>query len=138
MLIALADDLGEHVEPAASSRRSHLADAASASATGSMAPVTRIPIMASRAKPAEGGRYLNDLHHAAVDQPLNALAYRRLGEPDRLADRGVRAAAVLLELLDDRLGDVVEGTDVSVALAAHVAQGIADVARASERIRCTR
>ena len=51
----------------------------------------------------------DDLHHAAVDQPLDALADGGLGQPDDLADGGVRAAAVLLELLDDRLRDVVEG-----------------------------
>ena len=41
-------------------------------------------------------------------EPLHPLAHRGLGQPDDLADRGVRAPAVLLELLDDRLGDVVE------------------------------
>ena len=50
----------------------------------------------------------DDLHHAAVDQPLDALPDRGLGQADHLADGGVRAPTVLLELLDDRLGDVVE------------------------------
>ena len=40
----------------------------------------------------------DDLHDAGVDQPLHPLAHRRLGQPDRLADRGVRAAPVLLQL----------------------------------------
>ena len=68
-----------------------------------------MPTIACRAKPScerVGDR--DDLHHAAVDQPLDALADGGLGQPDDLADRGVRAPAVLLELLDDRLGDVVE------------------------------
>ena len=50
----------------------------------------------------------DDLHHAGVEQPLHPLADRRLGQPDRLADRRVRPPAVLLELLDDLLGHVVE------------------------------
>ena len=50
----------------------------------------------------------DDLHHALVEQLLDALAHGRLGEADGLADRGVRPAAVLLELLDDREGDGVE------------------------------
>ena len=50
----------------------------------------------------------DDLHDAAVGEPLHALADGGLGQPDDLADGGVRAAAVLLELLDDRLRDVVE------------------------------
>ena len=50
----------------------------------------------------------DDLHDAAVDQALHALAHRGLGQADHLADGGVRASAVLLQLLDDRLGDVVE------------------------------
>ncbi len=49
----------------------------------------------------------DDLHDAAVDELLHPLPHRRLGQPDRLADRGVRAPAVLLQLLDDRLGHVV-------------------------------
>ena len=50
----------------------------------------------------------DDLHHARTDQPLHPLPDGGLGEPDRLADGGVRPAAVLLELFDDRLGDVVQ------------------------------
>ena len=40
----------------------------------------------------------HDLHDAALDQPLHPLPHGGLGEPDDLADRGVRAPAVLLEL----------------------------------------
>jgi hypothetical protein len=50
----------------------------------------------------------DDLHHAAVEQTLYALPHSRLGQPDGLPDRGVRHPAVLLQLLDDALGDVVE------------------------------
>jgi hypothetical protein len=50
----------------------------------------------------------DDLHDARVDELLHALPHRGLGQPDRLADRRVRAAAVLLQLFDDRPGRVVE------------------------------
>src|SRR5262249_47598503 len=50
----------------------------------------------------------DDLHHAAVDEPLDTLPDSRLGEPHRLADRRIRAPAILLQLLDDQLGNVVE------------------------------
>ena len=50
----------------------------------------------------------DDLHHAALDQPLDALADGGLGQADDLADGGVGATAVLLELGDDLLGDAVE------------------------------
>jgi hypothetical protein len=50
----------------------------------------------------------DDLHHARVQQPLHPLAHGRLGQPHRAADRGVGPATVLLQLLDDPLGDVVE------------------------------
>ena len=43
-----------------------------------------------------------------VEEALHALAHRGLGEPDRLGDGGVGLPAVLLEQLDDPLGDVVE------------------------------
>ena len=72
--------------------------------------------MACRAKPTDervGDR--DDLHHAGVDEPLHALAHGRLGQPDGLADGGVRTATVLLQLLDDRLGDIVEHDPVAVA-----------------------
>ena len=50
----------------------------------------------------------DDLHDARLEQPLHPLAHRRLGQADGLADGRVRPPAVLLELLDDGLGDVVE------------------------------
>ncbi len=61
--------------------------------------------MAWRAKPSSkrvGHR--DDLHDAALDQPLDPLAHRGLRQPHRLADGGVRAAPVGLQLLDDGLG----------------------------------
>ncbi len=65
--------------------------------------------MACRGKPTWSGiGDGDDLHDAGVEQPLHALADGGLGQPDRLADGGVRPAAVLLQLLDDGLGDVVE------------------------------
>ena len=40
----------------------------------------------------------DDLHDAGVGEPLHALAHGGLREPDDLADRGVGATSVLLEL----------------------------------------
>src|SRR5205823_2539390 len=50
----------------------------------------------------------DDLHDAAVDQPLDPLPDRGLGQADRLADCRVGPPAVLLELLDDPFRGVVE------------------------------
>ena len=50
----------------------------------------------------------DDLHDAGVDHALHALAHGGLGQADRLADARIRPAAVLLQLLDDRLGEFVE------------------------------
>ena len=50
----------------------------------------------------------DDLHHAGIDHPLDALPDRGLGQPHGLPDAGIRPAAVLLEVLDDGLGQVVE------------------------------
>ena len=47
----------------------------------------------------------DDLHDAGVEQPLHPLAHGGLGQADGLADRGVGLPAVLLQLLDDRLGE---------------------------------
>jgi len=49
----------------------------------------------------------DDLHDAAVDQPLDPLAHRRLGQPDRLADRRVGPPPVRLQLLDGSPSSVV-------------------------------
>ena len=51
----------------------------------------------------------DDLHDAGLLQLLNPLAHGRLAEAHGLADLGVGAAPVLLELLDDRFRDRVEG-----------------------------
>src|SRR5580700_4395396 len=50
----------------------------------------------------------DDLHDPGLDQPLDPLPDRGLGEPDRLADGGVGAAAVFLELLDYLLRKMVQ------------------------------
>ena len=42
-----------------------------------------------------------------VDQLLHPLAHGGLGQADRVADAGVRAAAVLLQLLDDGLSELI-------------------------------
>ena len=110
VLVALADDLGEDVEGAGGDhdvvdlvelgeRVGHrLERAGHPDADHRLAREAELQRVGDR----------DDLHHAAVDEPLHPLADRGLGEADHLADRGVGAAAVLLELLDDRLGDVVE------------------------------
>jgi len=51
----------------------------------------------------------DDLHDSAVLEPLHPLPNRRLGQAHGLADGGVRATPVLLQLLDDRLGNIVKG-----------------------------
>ena len=58
----------------------------------------------------------DDLHDPRLDEPLHPLTHGRLGEADRLADGRVGPTAVLLQLLDDRLADVVEDdADGSIA-----------------------
>ena len=83
--------------------------AASASATGWTAAVDvdadhRLPAEAELERVGDG----HDLHDPGLGEPLDPLPHGGLGEPDGLADRGVGASAVLLQLLDDRLGHVVE------------------------------
>ena len=77
----------------------------------------------------------DDLHDAGVEQPLHALADGGLGQADGLADRGVRPPAVLLQLLDDRLRDVVEGDAVAAILARHGARSLPPGVRFGKRIR---
>src|SRR6185312_17078603 len=50
----------------------------------------------------------DDLDHPGLLEPGDPLADSGLGEAHRPRDRRVRAAAVVLELLDDRLAHVVE------------------------------
>ena len=111
LLVAGADHLAQHVVGAGGH---HHVDRpppwpTSASATGCDGAVDVDPdhrLAAEAELQRVGDR--DDLHDAGVGEPLHPLAHGGLGEPDRLADRGVGAAAVLLQLLDDRLGDVVE------------------------------
>jgi hypothetical protein len=68
-------------------------------------------------------RHGDDLDHATFDEPLRALPHRCFGEPHLTRDLGVRPAAVLLELLDDRLVGLVEddgraAPEDSIAIAA--------------------
>lgn len=87
----------------------------SASAMDSTSPSTLIPTIACRME-AHGERVRDgdDLHHALVEQLLDALAHGRLGEADGLADRGVRPTAVLLELLDDGEADGIQVRSAAV------------------------
>ncbi len=50
----------------------------------------------------------DDLHDSRVEQSLDPLAYRGLGQAHRGGHGRVGTSAVLLELLDDRFVDVVE------------------------------
>ena len=111
VVVALGDDLGQHVEGAGSDHDVvDLVERGERVGHRFQRPVHPDPDHGLAREPELqriGDR--DDLHHAAVDQPLDALADGGLGQPDHLADGGVRAPAVLLELLDDRLRDVVEG-----------------------------
>src|ERR1019366_5447932 len=71
------------------------------------------------------------------DQPLDPLAHCCLRQPDRLADRRVRAAPILLQLLDDLLGDVVKRHAVapSIPAARIVAQAPARHSQNSRLVR---
>ncbi len=50
----------------------------------------------------------DDLHDTGIHQTLHPLAHRRLREPDGLTDRGIGTTAVLLQLLDNGLGHLVQ------------------------------
>jgi len=61
------------------------------------------------AKPhLEGVGHRDDLHDAGVEQPLDPLPHGRLREADLLGNGRVRLPPILLKVLDDRLGDVIE------------------------------
>jgi hypothetical protein len=116
VLVALADHFGEQVEGAGGDH--HVVDLVH----GHELVGDRFEL-AHRLDPdhrlageaqLEGVGDRDDLHHAAVGEPLHPLPYGRLGQADHLADGGVGPAAVLLELLDNGLGDLVEV--VAVAL----------------------
>ena len=74
-----------------------------------MSPSTRMPSIAARGKPTcMGSVDGDDLDDAGLDEAGDPLADRGLREPDGASDGRVGAAAVLLELLDDGLGGVIE------------------------------
>src|SRR5215469_10247522 len=50
----------------------------------------------------------DDLHGASIDEPLDALPHGCLGKPNGLSDRRVGAPAILLELLDYLLRQVIK------------------------------
>src|ERR1700736_2957756 len=61
------------------------------------------------------------LHDAAIDQPLHTLAHRGLGQAHDLAAPSARAAGILLQRLDDPLGQVIEDHAGRIAGAAPAA-----------------
>ena len=61
----------------------------------------------------------HDLHDAGLDESLDPLTYGCFGEPDGLADGGVRPTPVFLQLLDDGFADVVEPDDDSAFTSDH-------------------
>ena len=111
MLVALADHLDEQVEGAGGDhdvvdlveRRELVGDRLEGAADPD-----RRSSPAGRSRARVGSVTATTCITPRVDQPLHALADGGLGQPDHLADRGVRASAVLLQLLDDGLGHVVE------------------------------
>ena len=113
MLVALTDHLGEQVEGAG--RDHHVVDLLHLrELVGDRLELThRLDPDHRLAGEAELERigHRDHLHHTAVGQPLDALTDCCLGQADHLADGRVGAAAVLLELLDDCLGDCVELDD---------------------------
>ena len=111
VLVVVHDDLGQQVERAGGDH--HVVDLVESRPARRRppraSPSTLMPIIACRAKPIcmrVGDR--DDLHDAGLDQLLHPLPHRGLGQPDRLADAGVGPATVLLQLLDDRLGGVIQ------------------------------
>jgi hypothetical protein len=50
----------------------------------------------------------HDLHDPGIQHALHSLPHSSLGQTYRLADAGIGAAAIFLELFDDSLGDIVQ------------------------------
>ena len=111
VLVALGDDLHEQV--VAAGGHHHVVDLVELGdgvrRPGSRAPLDLDPDHRLPGEPElQRVGHGDDLHHAALGEPLHPLPDRGLGQADDLADGGVGASAVLLQLLDDGLGDVVE------------------------------
>src|SRR6185312_8138814 len=109
VIVVLADDLGEHVERAGGD--DDVIDLLHVGELPGHFLQVAIGLDGDHGLPPEAqGQRIgdgDDLHHAGVLEALHALPDGRLGQPHGLADRGVGAPAVLLQLLDDLLGDVV-------------------------------
>jgi len=56
----------------------------------------------------DGIGHRDDLHHVLVEETTDALAHRRLGQPDGLGEVGKRASTISLELFHDLLRYLVE------------------------------
>jgi len=77
----------------------------------------------------------DDLHHAGVLETLDSLPDGGLGQPDRLADRGVGPSAVFLQLLDDLLGDIV-GYETTRALGRKRPRAVRHAVASNSRTWC--
>ena len=111
VLVVLADDLADHVEsPGRDHDVGHFLQGGDR--LGHPFQVRRVHVQADEGRLPEAHRQrIGDPHHlddAATDQPLRSLADRRLRHLQLPSDLRVRAAAVQLEGLDDRLVQVVE------------------------------
>ena len=110
MLVVLADHLGEDVERAGGDH--HVVDLVHRGDRVDDRVEVALGLDADHRLPGEpdlqrvGDR--DDLHDPGADQPLHPLPDGGFGQPDRSGDRRIRPPAVLLELLDDGLGQVVE------------------------------
>src|SRR5690606_28127941 len=110
VLVVLADDLHHEIHRSRGQR--HVADLLDGGQLVGHRLQVALALHADHglSPETEGERigHRDDLHHARIDEALNALADGGLRQPHRLPDRGVRLAPVLPQLLDDLLGDVVE------------------------------
>ncbi len=137
MLVVLADQFGQQVERARGA--DHVVDLVEGGQRVRNGLDVPLDVDPDHCLPGEadgeGVGDGDDLHHALVEQLLNSLAHGRLRQAHGLADGGVRAPPVLLQLLDDRLGGGVEwNAGVPVAVG-HIAT-VPDRIRVRKRGSC--
>ncbi len=98
MVVVLAHDLDDQVEGAR--RDDHVVDLGNLGQRVRDRVDVALHVDADQRLPLEPNleriSYRDDLDHAGVHESLDALAHGRLGHPDRLGNRRVGPAAVLL------------------------------------------